>query len=88
MVNCNTNISSVSTPRMKRICQVFVLPGRTPYRIAWQYMKVLLEHKYQSRKQGVNVPDYLLVVEHSSVYTLGKGGSMDNLLFPDVSVLI
>lgn len=34
-----------------------------------------------AQRQGLAHPDSLLVVEHPSVYTLGRGSTLDNLKF-------
>lgn len=65
--------------------------GVMKYQQAWDYQEQLfsknVEEKLAARKQeiagGLYQPitqDYLLFVEHPHVYTLGKSGSLDNLL--------
>jgi len=56
-------------------------PRFTPYEVAWRYQKVLLEHIGRQRKAGTPVEDALLLVQHPSVYTLGRGATVDNLKF-------
>jgi lipoyl(octanoyl) transferase len=53
----------------------------TSYEKAWRYQKLLVEHVYQCRKANNNHPDSMLLVQHPSIYTLGRGASMENLKF-------
>ncbi|HEX5605085.1 MAG TPA: lipoyl(octanoyl) transferase LipB [Candidatus Binatia bacterium] len=47
-----------------------------------------LQEKFVARKQRQSSPDILLFVEHSHVYTLGRGGNQVNVLAPeDVPVI-
>ena len=56
--------------------------GRKDYRAALALQEQLVE-----RKQREPAPDILLFVEHSHVYTLGRGGNESNVLAPqDVPV--
>lgn len=65
--------------------------GLIDYQEAWDYQTNLLKQtttiKKNNRKAAINdveeTPNYLLFCEHPSVYTLGKSGSMDNLLLND-----
>jgi lipoyl(octanoyl) transferase len=62
-----------------RSCELRDL-GRVGYAQALDIQKDLVE----KRKQGL-IPDQLLIVEHPHVITLGRNGSMENLLAgPDV----
>lgn len=56
-------------------------PRLTPYDDAWRYQKLLLEHIGRQRKVGQPVEDAMLLVQHPSVYTLGRGATVDNLKF-------
>ena len=53
----------------------------TDFSTAWRYQKVLSEHIHSSRKAHNPSPCYILVVEHPRVFTLGRGGSVENLKF-------
>ena len=60
------------------------------YQDAWDYQERLLkkgaDQKLVNRKfpeQAILPDNYLLFVEHPHVYTLGKSGSMDNLLLSE-----
>ena len=73
---------------LRRTCQVHNLlfsPSGTSqfidYQTIWRYQKALLEHIGQARKAGQPVDDVLLVVQHPSVYTLGRGATVNNLKF-------
>lgn len=56
--------------------------GQMPYQEAWDYQTALhnrlIEHK--RTQPGVPPVHHLLFVEHPPVFTLGKSGSMENLL--------
>ncbi len=51
--------------------------GRAAYRPVWELQRRLVS----LRRQG-EVPDVLITVEHEPVITLGRRGSLDNLLVP------
>ena len=53
----------------------------TSYAKAWRYQKLLAEHVYQCRKAGSKFTDSILLVQHPSIYTLGRGASLENLKF-------
>jgi lipoyl(octanoyl) transferase len=55
--------------------------GTTDYQEVWRYQKVLIEHAGQERKKGNSVPDSVILTQHPSLYTLGRGASLDNLRF-------
>ena len=68
--------------------------GVIDYKTAWDYQENLLQQnvaiKSEARKLNLNyVPNdlltqhYFLICEHEPVYTLGKSGSMDNVLMSD-----
>ncbi len=62
--------------------------GKMDYRSAWDYQEKLfaslVDNKIKNREKPVeeqNIPDhYFLLCEHPPVFTLGKSGSMKNLL--------
>ena len=73
---------------LRRTCQVhnllFTSSGTSQfidYQTIWRYQKALLEHIGQARKAGHPVDDVLIVVQHPSVYTLGRGATVNNLKF-------
>ena len=53
----------------------------TDYQQTWRYQKVLAEHTGIERKKGNPVADSLILVQHQSLYTLGRGATLDNLKF-------
>jgi lipoyl(octanoyl) transferase len=67
--------------------------GQMDYKSAWDYQESLLQEnvqrKAEARSRAIEFPDqvdtahYLLFVEHPPVYTLGKSGSMDNVLLSE-----
>ncbi|YCJ94989.1 MAG: lipoyl(octanoyl) transferase LipB [Candidatus Karelsulcia muelleri] len=58
------------------------------FKVTWKYQKKLLNiilnilfyNRYFKKKLKI-IPNYLLIVEHSNVYTLGRRGFYKNLLF-------
>ena len=81
----------VNINKKKKILTVFNLTGLTPYATAWQFQKVLSEHIHQSRKSSSlkdkdkqyedESVDYLILVEHPRIFTLGRGASEKNIKF-------
>jgi lipoyl(octanoyl) transferase len=65
--------------------------GRIPYQEAWDYQTVLFDgivaakirNRSLSEDEQEQTPNYLLFCEHPHVYTLGKSGSMDNVLLTE-----
>ena len=67
--------------------------GRIAYQEAWDYQHSLLDELVATKRQNrelakTNDPivfqkHYLLFCEHNPVYTLGKSGSLDNLLLSE-----
>lgn len=60
--------------------------GLIDYKRAWDYQELLFKSivdlKVKNRREGgdTQTPNYLLLVEHPHVYTLGKSGDIGNLL--------
>ncbi|MFD1094125.1 lipoyl(octanoyl) transferase LipB [Salegentibacter chungangensis] len=60
--------------------------GLKDYKETWDYQeelfKAILDLKIKNRREEANLetPNYLLLVEHPHVYTLGKSGDLNNLL--------
>lgn len=52
------------------------------YEAAWKYQDQLFQSIIQSKMElgSYSGPNYLLCVEHPSVYTIGKSGKIENLL--------
>lgn len=64
--------------------------GTIDYQEGWDYQTQLFDaiiaKKIQNRKdnkENVTTPNYLLLCQHPHVYTLGKSGSIDNLLLSE-----
>jgi lipoyl(octanoyl) transferase len=63
-------------------CNIFNLSYKlTDYATSWQYQKVLMEHIHMMRKLNNSVNNSLLIVQHPSVYTLGRGATTANIKF-------
>src|SRR5690349_5093662 len=67
--------------------------GHMPYREAWDYQTVLhrelIDRKLTNLRQenrDFSQEHFLLFVEHPPVYTLGKTGSMENLLLSEAEL--
>jgi len=54
--------------------------GLIEYQEAWDYQEQLFKQLMDAKIAGKPLPNYLLFCEHSHVYTLGKSGSVNNLL--------
>lgn len=70
---------------MNRIVQILPL-GIKDYKETWDYQeqlfKGIVDLKIKNRRENLNLdtPNYLLLVEHPHVYTLGKSGKQEHLL--------
>jgi lipoyl(octanoyl) transferase len=66
--------------------------GYKDYKETWDYQeslfKEILDLKIKNRSQNLNevTPNYLLMVEHPHVYTLGKSGDINNLLISEAEL--
>ncbi|MGJ5641970.1 lipoyl(octanoyl) transferase LipB [Formosa sp. S-31] len=66
--------------------------GIKDYKETWDYQEALfksiLDIKIKNRREETEeiTPNYLLLVEHPHVYTLGKSGDMDNLLLSEAEL--
>lgn len=66
----------------KKLCTLFNETSKVvDYQQTWRYQKVLTEHAGVERKRGYPVPDSLILVQHQSLYTLGRGATLGNLKF-------
>jgi lipoyl(octanoyl) transferase len=76
----------------KAACIVYKLPGMVEYASSWRQQKALMGLLTEARKvaaaeavmAGAAAADTihrLIVTQHSSVYTLGRGSSLENLKF-------
>ena len=57
--------------------------GRLPYLEAWDLQRAL----WEGRVEGRTDDDYLLLLEHPHVYTVGRNGDGSNLLVPEESLV-
>ena len=53
--------------------------GRLPYAEAWDLQKAF----HEGRTEGRTLDDYLLLLEHRHVYTIGRHGNRSNMLISD-----
>jgi len=66
--------------------------GVMDYKEAWEYQECLfqgiVDQKIANRREGLDTvtPNYLLLVEHPHVYTLGKSGDFENLLLSEAQL--
>ncbi|MES2484798.1 MAG: lipoyl(octanoyl) transferase LipB [Bacteroidota bacterium] len=66
--------------------------GVMDYKVAWDYQDGLFQGivdlKIANRREGLDTdtPNYLLLVEHPHVYTLGKSGDFENLLLSEAQL--
>ena len=65
--------------------------GLIDYREAWKKQGELLEEVVRFKRHGGNYPSgqshYLILCEHPPVYTLGRSGSVDNLLIDETKLV-
>jgi lipoyl(octanoyl) transferase len=69
--------------------------GEMDYKLAWDYQDALMTENLAVKKkamengegvagqEGIATKNYLLLVEHPPVYTLGKSGKMDHVLISE-----
>lgn len=64
-------------------CAVYNLAinSLTEYPTAWKFQKLLAELSYKAYTSNKMMEDSLLVVQHPSIYTLGRGATPNNLKF-------
>lgn len=62
--------------------------GRQAYRATWAYQEELMEEIKREKQKGEGVTNYLLLVEHDPVYTLGKSGDAGNMLISESQLKI
>ncbi|KAI9906557.1 hypothetical protein PsorP6_004072 [Peronosclerospora sorghi] len=73
--------SVVKYAQPQRQCIVYRL-GCVEYETAWDWQKQLIQQRVLAIRGGESVKkDVVLVLEHPSVYTLGRGGTMNNIKF-------
>ena len=77
--------SSASAPTPQRTCRVYNITGGViPYDQAWLWQQRLLYERMAWQRETPTPRaghDVLLLLEHPSVYTLGRGSSLDHLRF-------
>eukprot|EP01038_Epipyxis_sp_PR26KG_P005945 gene5945-8194_t len=61
---------------MKSIVRVFNISTLSiDYETIWRYQKALVERKFQAYKSGEKLEDFIILVQHCNIYTLGRGSS-------------
>ena len=53
--------------------------NQTDYQIALQLQNELFDRKLAKKQEGKDDSNYLILLEHSHVFTLGKSGDISNL---------
>ncbi|KAF4043927.1 Biotin/lipoate A/B protein ligase family [Phytophthora infestans] len=77
----STQAMEMKTPQLQRKCVAYRL-GSVEYETAWGWQKQLIQQRVLAIRAGQSVEkDVVLVLEHPSVYTLGRGGNMENVKF-------
>lgn len=80
----------MSQPKVK-----FIDLGRVRYKEAWDYQMQLHEALKQTKRDNRDIAEgetpkeqshYLILCDHPHVYTLGRSGSMDNLLLSETEL--
>lgn len=65
----------------KRKCIAYRL-GTVEYETAWDWQKQLIKQRIAASRDGQSTDhDVVLLLQHPSVYTLGRGATMDNVKF-------
>ncbi|CAN0073908.1 unnamed protein product [Discosporangium mesarthrocarpum] len=85
-VSLKTRGFSTNKPQQRACCVYQFTGGLVPYHQAWKWQQRLLHERmgWQRENPSHEGHDVLLVLEHPSVYTLGRGSTLANLLFdPD-----
>ena len=63
-------------------CVVYRVPGLLDYRKGWRYQKALTTFLNTQRKaENTDIYHRMILAQHPSVYTLGRGSTLDNLKF-------
>lgn len=89
-MHTNINIIKINTfvPQLKQMNKKVLYKhlGTMDYEECWKYQEHLMQEiikvKLENRNQTIPTPtnNYLLIVEHPSVYTIGKSGKENHLL--------
>lgn len=65
----------------RRKCVAYRL-GLVEYETAWMWQKELIQQRFVAQREGRPLDhDVVLMLQHPSVYTLGRGATMDNVKF-------
>ena len=91
LVTRQLSSSYSSAPEPKgggRKCLVYNVTARlVPYVEAWRWQKALTRRAMDAQRQNRSHlhPDSIIVVSHPSVFTLGRGSTLENLKFDPLS---
>ncbi|XP_038715725.1 octanoyltransferase LIP2p, chloroplastic-like isoform X3 [Tripterygium wilfordii] len=79
----NSSIESSSiTCKERKVCECFDLHKQVvPYGKAWAWQKAIVEEKRELIQRNEECPDTLIILQHSPVYTMGTGSSVEYLNF-------
>lgn len=74
-------LSSGASGSAQRECVAYRL-GLVEYETAWDWQKKLIQERIAAARQEQPIAhDAVLMLQHPSVYTLGRGATMDNVKF-------
>jgi len=78
---CRNN-SNNNNIKSKRNCIIYNISSQlTDYETGWRYQRALAEHSYRNKVNNNISIDSMLILQHPSIYTLGKGSTIDNIKF-------
>lgn len=60
--------------------------GSIEYQKAWDFQEKLFKESLELKSQNKEIPNHLLFCEHPHVFTLGKSGSVNNLLINNLEL--
>ncbi|TMW55067.1 hypothetical protein Poli38472_013829 [Pythium oligandrum] len=73
-------MSSTATDAARK-CVAYRL-GTVEYETAWNWQKELIQQRITASREGCAIDhDVVLLLEHPTVYTLGRGATLDNVKF-------
>ena len=65
----------------KRVCKILdFTDSLSSYEEIWRYQKVLQSKCWNLKKRKLQTNDHLILTQHYPVYTIGRGGSIANLI--------
>ncbi|MBE9227313.1 lipoyl(octanoyl) transferase LipB [Phormidium sp. LEGE 05292] len=76
MISSNNEMFGWNIKEKSRFCWLFN-QGLVDYKVAWEWQRSLVA----ARREQADLPDVLILLEHSSVYTLGTGATQEFIKF-------